>query len=226
MGIDSGADLRGVRGHDGAAVTTIACVMRSGGHYQPHWAWKLKRGLRRHAGTDFRFVVLTDLPAAFGVWGIPMLYRWPKWWGKLELFRPGLFSGPVLYLDLDTLAVGSLDGLLAYRGPFAMISDFYRPKLAQSGVMAWTPGEQSDAIWHAFAQDPARHINRYRGDGEFIRDHVDAVRLQDEYPGQIVSFKVHAKRKAPPGARLVCGHGLPRWDMPQAAWAHRQWVST
>jgi hypothetical protein len=56
------------------------------------------------------------------------------------------------------------------------------------------------------------------------------VRLQDVFPGQIVSLKRHCNpakgAKGPPvGARLVCGHGKPRFSERAAGWAHEEWRS-
>ena len=195
----------------------IVTVLRSGGIYTAEWVQKLDRAT---GGV----VCLTDMDVP-GVVTIPLLYDFPGWWAKMELFRPGVFGGAVLYMDLDTLPVGDLDDMHGYRGDFAMISDFYRPSRAQSGVMAWTPGLQSDAAWDAFSRNPEGAMSRYRGDGEFLADHVNAVRLQDIFPGQIVSLKAHAAQGPTEGARLVCGHGDPRFTSPAAGWAHTHWMA-
>jgi hypothetical protein len=148
----------------------------------------------------------------------------------MGLFEPGLFDGPVLYMDLDTLPVGDLADLAGYRGEFAGISSLLHVRRSgaqaplQSGVMAWTPGPVTDALWAAWLRDPAGHMRRFRGDGEWIASHVGkAGRLQSLYPGQIVSLKVEAKKGPPPGARLVCGHGRPRLNTAAAGWAHTAW---
>lgn len=203
-------------------MATVAAVFRSGGGvYDERWVRALAEGIDLWAG-DARFICLSDVQID-GIDTAPLDRDWPGWWAKMELFRPGLFGGPVLYMDLDTLPVGRLDDLLFYSGDFAMISDFYRPHLAQSGVMAWTPGARTDEIWRAFEDDPQKAMSGFRGDGEFIRDAAhDADRLQDLYPGHIVSYKVHAT-DGPGAARLVCGHGDPRFSSPSAGWAHDLW---
>jgi hypothetical protein len=205
---------------------SIACVLRSGGDFDAHWVRALEAGVRAHLPPVLRkavrFVCLSDVDVPCE--RIPLLHDWPRWWPKLELFRPGLFSGRVLYLDLDTLVVGDLSALCHYRGPFAMLADFYRVrkgiKEGESGVMAWTPGPHTAAIYQAYTdgKDPAGDR-----DGHYIRSRVRHQYLQDLYPGQIVSLKVHAKKKPPRGARLVCGHGPPRLSDPAAGWAHKTW---
>lgn len=205
---------------------TVACVLRSGGDYGPEWVYALRRGLNRWL-PDHNFRCLTDVPAIPAAIAEPLVHRWPGWWSKIELFRPGLFEGPVLYLDLDTLVVGDLSGIASYRGPFAMLADFYAAKRGrkqgESGVMAWTPGNHTEAIYRAYCDNP---ITR-GGDGPFIRRHVKHEYLQDLYPGQLTSLKVHAPPRTsngpPEGARLVCGHGRPRFNTAAAGWAHDWW---
>lgn len=207
---------------------TVACVLKTGGIYTREWVHALKRGLNRHLD-GFEFVCLTDDCGVSPVWRVPLEHSWPGWWSKLELFRPGLFSGSVLYMDLDTLVVGDLSDIASYDGPLAILDDFYRAKRQQSAVMAWTPGEHTAAIYDRFLKDPSMYMRRNRSDQEFIESVIpEADRLQPLYPGQLVSLKVHcspAKAGGPPdGARLVCGHGNPRFSDPGAGWAHREWL--
>jgi hypothetical protein len=213
-------------------VITVACVLRTGGVYTREWVHALKRGLNRHLA-GFEFVCLTDDASVEPCWRLPMRYPFPRWWAKMGLFQPGLFSGPVLYIDLDSLVIGYLAELASYRGQFAMISDFYRPHLAQSGVMAFTPGDYTAGIWELWMRDPASWAKQYRGDGEFLNAHTHQDRLQDLYPGQIRSFKTdHGEHgpapacdAAPPaGARLLCFHGRPKvTDLPTTHWARKAW---
>lgn len=212
---------------------TVACVLRSGGDYSPAWFYALKRGLMRHMPGEYRsplhdledgtwtLVCLTDMEV--GVHAIPLEHGWPGWWSKIELFRPGVFAGRVLYFDLDSLPVGDLSDVAAYDGPFAMLASFYAAergcKQGESGVMAWTSGPHSEAIYEAYVAEPTLK----GGDGPFIRSHVEHEYLQDLYPGQLVSLKVHARSAPPEDARVVCGHGKPRLSDPKAGWAHCAW---
>lgn len=205
-------------------MTTVVCVLRSGGEYTPEWVWALKRGLARHA-PHLDFLCLTDRVAQLGPWAVPLRHDWPGWWAKLEALRPDVVQGRAIYMDLDTLVVGALDELATYTGPFAMLSDFYRPRLAQSGVMLYEagPGTQAAELYERFRAGAPGYMRRFRGDGEWLHAHVRPDRIQDLFPGQVVSFKVHARDGVPRGARLVCGHGQPRFSDPKAGWAHREW---
>lgn len=195
---------------------TVACVLRSGGDYTPEYVERLAAGVQAHS--PWRFVALADCPLDCET--IPLDHDWPGWWAKVELFRPGLFSGPVLYLDLDTVVTGELAALMSVRHRFTMLSDFFKPQYPASGVMAWD-GDWS-AIYTTFSAAPARHMARSRtrdcwGDGGFIARHLGVTpdRWQTRCPGLISSRKVAATRNA--DERLVCYHGKPR--PAQTGWA-------
>lgn len=212
---------------------TVACVLRSGGHYTRGYVNALHSGVAQHMPRDYpwTFTCLTDLKIEGAV---KLKHKWPGWWSKLELFRPGVFpkDQKVLYFDLDTLIVGSLLPFTLYGGSFAMLADFYReyrprgrPRFGESGMMIWTPGANTERIYEAFAADPKLWMGQFRGDGRMIREHVKHEYLQDLYPGLICSYKIHARHGPPKGARVVCGHGVPHFNEPKTGWAHKLWRS-
>ncbi len=137
------------------------------------------------------------------------------WWNKLYLFKKGLFPDgeTVLFLDLDTLITGPLDDIVKYTGDFAILRDFYHPKRYGPGVMLWKAGEHS-RIWESYeaAGCPTdlplgdlSWINKCFSEWNYKPDI-----LQDIFPAQVCSYKVHAKNGVPEGANIVCFHGLPR----------------
>ena len=199
---------------------TIATVLRSGGEYTSEHVQQLRHAVASNLHRPHRFVCLSDVEVP-GVVVIPMLHNWPKWWGKIEMFRPGLFEGPVVYLDLDTWITNSLDDLFAWRGGFAMLSDFYTPKEAASGMMMWTPSPETDEVYRRFIQcEPDWVMRRYEGVGDqaFIQEIAPPTdRIQDSIPGKVVSWKVHcAETGIPRDAAIVCFHGVPRpWTVQQ-----------
>lgn len=201
---------------------TVACVLRSGGDFTPMHVTALQRTVSKHLQVPHQFRVLTDYDID-GEHIVRLITTWPKWWAKLELFRPGAFSGPVLYFDLDTMLVGSIDMLAGYRGQLALLSDFLKPGRLQSGVMAWTPGPMTEAIWRCFTVNPARYMRSYPGDGQFLNTYVDrADYLQTLFRGRIVSYNRHVQRlgRVPSCARVICFHGHPRpWTTP--LWENR-----
>lgn len=206
---------------------TFACVLRSGGDFDPSWVRALKVGVDEHGYFD-RFVCLTNMEfRAPGVTRKPMEHAWPGWWSKMELFRPDLFPRGelVVYADLDTLVIGDLYDLCHFPGEFGMIRGFYHD-VWQSGVMAWRPGGITDRMWETWSGGPDRWMKKFRGDGRWLDAHVPkrrATQLIDAYPGMIVSYKVDCKEERPDGPAIVCGHGRPRFSDPAAKWAHELW---
>lgn len=187
---------------------TVACVLRSGGRYDARWVRRLRDGVAEHLSLPHRFVCLSDTEVE-GVDTVPLVEDWPGWWAKIELFRPDVFSGRVLFFDLDTEIVGSLDDLAGYDGPFAMLEDPLRDGGRCSGVMAWEAGRGRD-IWSQFTPGA---MASHRGDQDWIAGSVDRVDLLPRlYPGQMVSWRHHCGDGVPDGARVVYFHGEPKQD--------------
>ncbi|HEY9819112.1 MAG TPA: hypothetical protein V6D20_25365 [Candidatus Obscuribacterales bacterium] len=192
---------------------TVVTVLKSGGIYLPEHVHRLKAQVGLHQPRA-RFVCLSDL--ALDCETIPLKHNYAGWWAKIELFRPGLFSGHVVYLDLDTDVVGSLDPLV--RDNFTMLSDFYKPAQPASGVMAWS-GDAPENVYDVFKGDPQDWMNRYKtaarwGDQGFIRDFCNCP-IQRFGP-EVCSYKVHVVRGKgiPAGASVVAYHGKPKpWEV-------------
>jgi hypothetical protein len=208
---------------------TVACVLRSGGLYTAEWVAKLQRGVSRHLSLPHRFVALSDVDVPCQ--RIPLATRWPGWWAKLELFTPGHFTGPVLYMDLDTVVVGSLDAIAAYPHRFTMAHEYYRPDQVCSTAMAWD-GAEDFGILSAFSVDQiARYTARHRiGDQAFIEDHLRATGVpiatfRDLFGERsIASYKVHDCKRAPPAdACVVAFHGKPKPHEITSGWVADTW---
>lgn len=203
---------------------SVACVLKSGPEYRVEHVVALRDGVRRHLSLDYKFACLSDLPAASfpsDVDVIPLRHGWPGWWSKLELLAPGQFDGPVFYLDLDTIVVGPLDGIvLGHR--FTVLRNFWNDKRIGSGLMAWDC--DLSVIYEKFKQHPTQAMERYRtpekwGDQGFIKFHtpIRPDLWQVRFPGAVRSYKRDhvAKGGISPGTRILCFHGQPRpWDVP------------
>ncbi len=106
-------------------ILTVACVYRTGGRlYSPRYVTTLAAMVRRNLTLPYRFVCLTDSNDVTCE-RIALINNWSGFHSKSELFRPGLFSGPLLYFDLDTVIHRSIDRLAerAYEIPFGCVSD-------------------------------------------------------------------------------------------------------
>ena len=155
-------------------------------------------------GQPYRFVCVDDSPL-------------PRWWSKISLFQPKRFNGRVLYLDLDSTVIGSLDDLVNYPAPFAIIKNFKEFKepnkaMFNSSVMVWDAGAP-DHLFTNFTPDVMERLN---GDQDYISEQMsNAVTFPADW---CVSYKVRRYvnlKTMPKDARVICYHGKPKpWDLP------------
>ncbi|HVZ60627.1 MAG TPA: class I SAM-dependent methyltransferase [Terriglobales bacterium] len=165
-------------------------------------------------GTEGRFVVFTDDTFEHGyAKGIEirkLKSGLDGWYNKISLFRDDAFPAGdrVIYFDLDTAIVNSLDAIVAYDGPFAILRDVYRPNGLQSSVMMWEAGKYG-YIWEGF--EAFGYPKFLHGDQEWIEKSVeDPVIIQRQFPGVFASYKREAQFGIPPKASVIFFHGIPR----------------
>jgi hypothetical protein len=205
---------------------SVACVLKSGGDFSfQHVCW-LEAQVAKYLTVPHQFVCLTDIPAFYKnlqfVRQIPLSHNWRGWFSKIELFRPGLFEGPVLYFDLDVLIVGNIDELARANG-FMMLEGFWphRKGLPNSSVMYWDV--DLSEIYERFLIDPPKFFDAYRtkkkwGDQDVIADlsPIKPAFWQSGFPGRFSSYKLAIKNdEVPGGVSVVVFHGMPRpWGTP------------
>lgn len=133
-------------------------------------------------------------------------YRWPSWWTKMAIFEE---PQDFLYADLDTIIIGEIP----QPTELTLLRDFYakpNQQIHQTGFMYVTK-DAAEYAWRKWIRDPKGIMKRFRGDGDFLTSIWSGYRLwQDDYPGKVVSFKVHCADGPPDGAAAVCYHGRPR----------------
>lgn len=215
----------------------VAFVLRSGGDFTAEHVRRLAANVSSHLTIPHRLICLTDRPAELAGFRpalvpIRMAHNYPRWWGKLELFRPDIFppGDCVLFIDLDTIILGNLDEIAAGPTTFAGLRDFYFPQNFASGLMKWTAGEPDlYSLYKTFSGAACHYMSKAGGDQRFIREQWTATRrpfsfLQDAFPGQIASFKAGCRNleAAPAGVRVLCFHGKPRpWEC-DAPWVREE----
>lgn len=191
----------------------IASVLWQGpkSPYHPLHVERLRRHVERHA-PKHRFVCLTNAPHwehPEGIDLIPLEDGNKGWWAKIELFRPGLFTERVLYLDLDVEIVGDLTPLYEFDAPFAAIDDYQTAlrgkagKQINSSVMAFDPGAGDDAY------TPEPPTEKYFGDQDWISAAIpDIARFPmtwcPSYRWQVRTFG------CAPDAKVIVYHGQPK----------------
>lgn len=197
----------------------IVLVLRSGGDFKPEHVLRLWSQVYGKGRWHGHVVCLTDTPSGWCPAEIeqrPLVRSLPGWWSKVELCAPehdGL--GDILYLDLDTTIIGSLEDLTRVR-QLVMLEDFLRPGRLASGVM-YLPLAARREAWRCWPGMPLRRWVR-RGDQAFFSEvWPEATTWQHILPGQLVSFKEHVLPSGcivPWDARVICYHGHPRpWEV-------------
>lgn len=215
-------------------MTTVACVLRSGGIYNAEWVRKLRDAVARNVTSPYRFVCLSDVDVPCE--RLPLTTKWPGWWSKLELFD-GRLTGPVFYLDLDSVVVGSLDRILSHPHTFTASHDFYHGNFC-STAMAWD-GDYS-YIYKEFASNAAGYAKYYDGllakekrigDQAFIEDCLKRAKVDFDFfqnvTGRysVASYKVDkCERALPDGAAVVAMHGRPKaHQLGHIKWVQENW---
>lgn len=206
----------------------IVSVLRCGKDFTPkHAQW-----LHRQFG-DRKSVCLTDATTIDGVETVPLIYDWPGWWSKIELFNPDhpvIGNQDLLYFDIDIVVTGSLD-VFEKAKDFTMLREFNHPSRVNSSIMM-IPVSVKRKIWEAFISDSSRIMLECQteekwGDQGFIGSIIRPTFWQDIIPGKIVSYKCDiattemigfnpvlanptATGNVPPNVSVVCFHGSPR----------------
>lgn len=167
----------------------IVCLLRQGGKvgYSAAWVDKLHRAVKRNVTVDHRFICVSDCEV--NCERIELQYQDRGFWAKLELFRPGLFQGPVLYIDLDTVICGNIDSIIARCRGHDFVMWLERDKnIHSSALMYWETDVSS--IWYTYRDQPAEHWQRLYaspplyGDQAVISEHMPHCTFLDICPGE------------------------------------------
>lgn len=217
----------------------VACV-RTGDKYSVDYVTRLQAAVSRHMPVDYRFVCLTDKPSALAsvceTIDISMLYL-PGWWGKMALFKPDWRRGEdVVYLDLDTVVIGSLFPLAALTVDFGICANFTRaaghtdwPCRYGSCVMKIGAGTLIHHVWDMFDYDRGVWMEKFKktGDQHLIENALpDATLLQEVLPaGFFLGYRDLASHlDAPPlGCSLVVFAGSHKPDNSKMPWVRAAW---
>jgi hypothetical protein len=236
-----------------AAVVDCACVIHSDG-YSWDYVDRLYSMVSRNFSRPVRFHVYTEADRVVPDHMIKHeLVEWSgvagprqSWWYKMQLFNDRLFSGQLLYFDLDVMITGSLDWIqqLPVRNFYA-IHDFRRlwkptSRTINSSVMYFDTAEYS-YVWDKFQQRSLGSIiNSYKGDQDFITEAVESRNLRYFDLNRIVSWRWQivndgfrqrkpsnskpAVLKVPDSASVVVFHGNPKPHEVDNAIVEKYWI--
>ena len=212
----------------GAPERNVIC-MKWGSKYGPEYVNRLYAMVGRHLTGDFRMVCLTDdshgIRAEVACFPIPALELPPgipeRGWTKLATFAPDLHGlrGTALFLDLDVVIVGPLDGFFTQPGEFVIIHDYKRPWriTGNSSVYRYTLGAHPDVLEY-FRTHFEQIRSDFRNEQAYLSDFMHRKGLLSYWPAAwCPSFKYHCIPRwpsnywiapvVPHDARIVIFHG-------------------
>lgn len=147
----------------------VVCVLRQGGRvgYNASWVEKLQNMVARNLTIPHKFVCLSDCDVPCE--RIPLDEDGDGFWAKMQLFKPDMFNGPVLYLDLDTVICGNIDQIIitAMTEKFVMWLDI--DKQIHSSAMMWWQGDYS-YLWNLYLSQPLSYWKKLYGTAPLYGD--------------------------------------------------------
>lgn len=184
--------------------------------YTEEWVEKLHRGFARNLTQPFRVVCFTDRKRVFAepIEQIRIKAETPDYGTCIE---PYSLDVPMILCGLDTVVVGPCDDLADYcfrADTLAVPLDPYHSRQVCNGV-ALVPGGQAARMWGEFDG---------RNDMEWIRANPHEV-TDYLFPGRIVSYKGHVKRRGVAGVSICYFHGaLKPHELQHLDWIKDNWL--
>lgn len=134
----------------------VACVLRAGGKvgYTADWVDKLQRGVQRNLTIPHRFVCLSDCPV--NCERIELDTGDYGFWSKMQLFKPGVLTGPTLYIDLDTVICNNIDQVVERIQEQQFVMWVEADKNIHSSALMYWQGDHS-YLWNTFISKPLQH---------------------------------------------------------------------
>jgi hypothetical protein len=176
-----------------------ACVI-TGDKYNFEYVHRLYRGLLRGFSSPITLHVYTEesrsVPEPYVKHSLkPVSTRQGKgWWNKTQLFNPKLFSGQLVYFDLDVVITGNLDWILELDTKFFWgIRDFRylwseRRMELNSSVMYFNT-EKFRYVWSEFKKNGEHWMNRLHGDQNYIDRQIPKSTKQFFDINRVKSYK-------------------------------------
>jgi hypothetical protein len=232
----------------------VICV-KWGQKYGPDYVNRLYGMVRRHVTGPFRLVCLTDDPSGLrpeiDAYPLPELgcehpTKTMGKWRKLVLWGGNIpeltgLSGPVLFVDLDTVIVNNIDDYFTHGDPdqVFLARNWSKPlqRLGQTSVFRYPVG-RNPQILENFRKNPQGIADRVRFEQHYITESVPGgiqfwpedwtrmFRLHCVPPFPLMYF---LQAKLPPKAKMVTFAGGPnpsdvqlgRWEDDQPAFPRR-----
>ena len=217
--------------NDGSVVVqssnlNIACVYKPGGGFTDDYVKRLRDNVGDYCDVAHRFFCITNKRFT-DIETIPFKKNRIGYWNKLEVFRRGLFDGPVIYLDLDTLIVDDVTDIFTYNHEFTTGHNWKGEPggYLASWFLAFDGREDYQYLFDSFDGNVEPYEQDWAcwGDQGHVQKHLRRswTPLHRLFPGCAASYKwvVKPQGKIPDGVKFVAFHGRPRphqvnWTLP------------
>ena len=167
---------------------TVAFV-KWGDKYDSKYVYRLQKMVSKNLNISHKFICITDKKIPNINCIVPdNLFDLEGWWSKMFLWKKGILTGKILYLDLDTVIQNNIDELINYSpnklcGVYTYWNDMYTDGSYEhpmyryktpfnSSVMVWNAGDYH-WVWDKFEEDPNWYIMKYYGDDKFLGNEVE-----------------------------------------------------
>lgn len=183
--------------------------------YTTEWVEKLYRGFARNTTYDFDFIVYTDQLRQYNE-PIAQKLLMGSNYGYGDCIQPYEMDKPMILVGLDTIITGNIDHLVEHcfkTTKVALPNAVYKKGRACNGV-ALVPGGMKHEYYDGW-------------DGENDMDWIcnkDHDRIDDLFPGHVVSYKGHVKNAGLGDSRIVFFHGKEKPDEVKTRWIRENWV--
>lgn len=177
----------------------VVCLLRQGGKvgYDASWVKKLQHSVHRNLTLPHRFICFSDCEVPCE--RIELLPGDHGFWSKMQLFRPGMLSGPTLFLDLDTVICSNLDSMVAQlQGQKFVMWVEADKNIHSSALMYWE--DDHSYLWTLYRSQPLLHWQALYsspplyGDQAIISENTNHTVLTDHCP--MSWFHIASRRDA------------------------------
>jgi hypothetical protein len=180
--------------------------------YDEAWVEKLYRGFKRNLTIPFRFVCFSEKDRTYSE---PIEQRRiigkPGYGSCIQTFT---LDCPSIIVGLDTVITGNCDALAEYalsNRTLALPRDPYAPERACNGVCLVPAGHRHIADLH-----------EGQNDMDWIRQFPHEF-IDDLFPKQVNSYKVHVKEQGLNDTRICYFHGLEKPHEIDEPWLADHW---
>src|SRR5262252_1733838 len=150
----------------------VVCL-KWGLKYPSDYVNRLYSMVKRTLTLEHRFVCVTEDPAglASGIEVKPI--EEPEltgWWHKVTLFKPKFYDldGQTLFLDLDVVILGHLDGFFQQVARFCIIDDWNALRNPYNSAVFRVDVGAYPEVWDQFYQNRQEIMRQLRGDQQWL----------------------------------------------------------